>query len=101
MARAGDITLPIGEGGTVRIACERVCEGAWIWQLTTSHPGHGGLYGGRPPADETRPNQYQAVMAALIAARSYWIGKDEHVLARDVQKMIAEYSYDVDVVGTR
>lgn len=84
--------------GDVRLVVHLHRVSTWLWEyeVKTTAPGRGGLYGHRSRASEWFGGAYSATIAATIAARDYWRAKGHTDLARRIDRFVADYCFDCD-----
>lgn len=84
------------DSGTVVVRPKRIAAHVFDFEVTTTSPGRGGLYGGMPAADTPYANEFAATIAALHIARQYWRRQSHDLLAREIDSLLTDYCFDCD-----
>lgn len=88
------LVFRLGRGASAVVHLERVADGVFEFEVSTSAPGWGGLHGRRPPSDVRFANEYNATLAALHAARRYWLEKQCHRLVAALDEALDNDWFD-------
>lgn len=95
--RGTRIEFRFGKGASVRVAIERIADGAFVSITNTDAPGWGGAYGMRRPIDAGRtfPNEFNATLGGLKAARRYWSDKQVERLVAAIDEIAEGWFYEI------
>lgn len=86
--------FPLGNGAVVSVVVEAIAAGCFVFEVSTSAPGWGGLYGSRPPRHAAFCNAFNATLAGLAAARDYWNDRQVDRLVAAIDELRSDWFDD-------